>query len=232
MSSYTIISEVELSDKKKRLNVAIVIDVFRAFTTAAYVLDKNPASYAITTQSSVISKLSKAVKNPLLIGKPEIGANLLYTIPNSPTRVSNIIMADKNVLHRTNAGASGILMQDAADIIFATSFVNAVATVKYIKTLFNPRVSIFPMGHEATTPSLEDDICCEYIKALLSDREIDLKSFIPSLKEGAGRYFFGSDQRQYPEADFNCCLEVGRFDFTTRAVVKGDYAILRSLRMI
>ncbi len=213
--------------QRKEVNVAVVIDAFRAFATASYVLEQHPATYILTTKSTVVSRLASNLSNPLLIGKPEIGADLTYDIPNSPTRVKGLNIKDRNVLHRTEAGAKGVLLAHDADIILAVGFINADATVQYIKTLTNPKVNIVPMGHEAKTPSLEDDACAQYINALLHDQKLNLTQYHTALREGPGSYFFSDDQWQYPRKDFVRCLKVGRFNFAIQAEVRDDYAILR-----
>ena len=82
------------------------------------------------------------------------------------------------------------------------------------------------MGHEATTPSIEDDICAEYIKSLLNNKNFDINPFIQELKEGPGKYFFLEDQWQYPREDFPNCLEIDKFDFAIQAKLFGNHAIL------
>jgi len=217
----------QIKPSLKQLNVAIIIDAFRAFATASYVLEHYPKTYMLATKSSVISKLASNLKNTLLIGKPEKGSNLIYNIPNSPTRVQEIKIRDKNILHRTEAGAKGILLAKDSDIILATGFVNADATVKYIKTLTKPKITIVPMGHEGITPSLEDDICAKYIESLINEKKIKLTPFLKDLKKGPGKYFFSKDQWQYPQEDFDRCLKTNSFNFAIKAVVHNDYAILK-----
>lgn len=140
---------------QQSIGVTVVIDVFRAFTTAPYVLEKKPETYMLATKSTVISRLASEFPAPLLIGKPEIGATLHYNIPNSPTRVKEVQVTGQNVLHRTEGGAKGVLDAKGADLILVAGLANAEATAQYIKKLINPKVTIVPMGHEATTPSLE-----------------------------------------------------------------------------
>jgi 2-phosphosulfolactate phosphatase len=214
--------------KQKHNGAIIIIDVFRAFTTAAYVLARSPTHYILTTQSSVIARLIPNYINPLLIGKPEKQASLAYHIPNSPTRTMDVEIRHKTILHRTEAGAKGILqaLNKQSKIVLAASFVNAAATVRYIKMHNIDHIDILPMGHEAVTPSLEDDICAHYIHALINGRNMCVQAFIPSIKEEAGRYFFGDDQWQYPREDFVRCLELNQFNFAIQATDQQDYAVL------
>ncbi len=213
-------------DQQDQIHVTIVIDAFRAFATASYILERHPVTYIITPKSDVINRLLANYPNHLLIGKPEIGSDLSYDIPNSPTRVQGVNITDRNIFHRTEAGARGILLARNSDIILAAGFVNADATVKYIKGLINPKITILPMGHEATTPSLEDNLCALYIKALLNNTKISLTPFLSAIRKSSGRYFFLKDQLQYPREDFKKCLEIKRFNFAIRATIRNDHAIL------
>lgn len=209
------------------LKISVVIDVFRAFTTACYVLERKPGSYFYSYSCKAAEKLAKATENPLLIGKPEKGSTFEYHIPNSPTWVIKELIENRPVIHRTESGARGILAARSADLVLATGLVNAKATVDYIKTFRNASVTIIPMGHEATTPSLEDDICAHYLLALISSKHFDIAPYIPELVLGAGKYFFSEDQYQYPKEDFAMCLELNKFNFAIQAQLYSKYAVLK-----
>ena len=207
--------------------VTIVIDAFRAFTTASYVLVRHPAAYMLATKSAVISRLAANLLDPpLLIGKSEKGARVVYHIPNSPTRVNETKVRGRHVLHRTEAGAKGILLAKDSDVILGAGFVNAEATAQYVRNLRNANITILPMGHEGSTPSLEDHICAEYIEALIKGKNMTLAPYISALRKGPGRYFFSKDQWQYPREDFIRCLKPNCFNFIIQAQVLGDCAIL------
>ena len=156
--------------ENKSQKVTVIIDAFRAFATACYVLERNPQQYIYATKSSVLEKLSLNLSNTLFIGKNEIGENIKYDIPNSPTRVTEVEITNKIIMHRTEAGSKGVLAASNYDIILVSSFVNAGATAQYIKQLNNPIIKIVPMGHEANTPSIEDNICAEYIQSLINSK--------------------------------------------------------------
>lgn len=207
------------------MKVTIVIDVFRAFTTASYILDGKPAAYMLTEKQSVVSQLAAKHINPLIIGKPEKGLDgRIYHIPNSPTRLLELEIANRDIIHRTAAGAKGILFAKDADVILAAGFINAAATANYVKGLTNAEVTILPMGHEGETPSQEDDLCAKYIEALINEKTIEIDTL--GLREGPGSYFFSEDQWQYPQEDFQRCIEIDRFNFVIQASIHDGYAIL------
>lgn len=132
--------------------IIVVIDVFRAFTTAAYILDQNPKHYYFTNKSSVVRRLQQ--QSSILVGKPEIGEALPYTVPNSPTRVRELPLNNKVVIHRTEAGGNGVMNAQNADLILVLSFPTLHATVRYLKHFKKAQIIIRPMGHEGVTPSL------------------------------------------------------------------------------
>ena len=207
--------------------ITVVIDVFRAFTTACYVLERHPASYFYSYSCKVAEKLTLQASNPLLIGKPEKGSQLKYHIPNSPTHVAKKEIKNRHIIHRSESGARGILSSQKVDLILAAGFINARATVDFIKTFENSIVTILPMGHEATTPSLEDEICAQYLMALINSKYFDTSKYVAELASGPGKYFFSDDQEQYPKEDFAMCLELNKFNFVIQAQPYSDYAVLR-----
>lgn len=206
--------------------VLVVIDVFRAFTTAAYVLEQNPKEYFFTNKSYVVQTLKNHFNESVLIGKPEIGFSLEYTIPNSPTRAAELSLKNKVIIHRTEAGGSGVVNAKNADIIIVLTFPTLKATVRYLKRLKDPKIIIHPMGHEAKKPSLEDDLCKEALEKELKGEIFIIKLFEEILKKGPGSYFFTKNQREYPEEDFKKCLGEKSFDFVIKAKLFDGYAIL------
>jgi len=89
--------------------ITIVVDAFRAFATAGYVLEQGPAAYFYTNRCDVVRRLAEEAASPVLIGKAGKGSVLQYAIPNSPTRVLETAIEGQVVIHRTEAGAKGVL---------------------------------------------------------------------------------------------------------------------------
>lgn len=208
------------------MHVTVVIDAFRAFATACYVLERKPKQYIYAPKSSTLKRLAADCSEYFFIGKNEIGADIKYDIPNSPTRVTESNITGRCILHRSEAGAKGLLNAADADVVLAASFVNAEATVRYLRKLKQPDITIVPMGFEGNIPSIEDDICAAYITGLINGQAIDIKPYMRDFREGPGACFFGTDQWQYPQADFNRCTQINCFDFAIRAKLYGDYAVL------
>ena len=203
--------------------VVVIVDVFRAFTTACEVVAAGPGPYALLAHSEVARRQSAS--GAVCIGKAELGETLRYDAPNSPLLVRDVDLSRRAVFHRTGAGARGLLAARRADVIVTGAFVNAAATARYVRELAPERVTIVAMGHEAGTPSLEDELCAQCIRGLLLGRAFDLAPHIEALRLGPGKYFF-EGAWEYPPEDFGLCLQRDVFGFVLQAELFEDHAVL------
>lgn len=211
----------------KNIHITVIIDAFRAFATACHILENEPKDYFLTDRCPVVEQLANNAQVPILIGKPEKGSSLTYAIPNSPTRLKELHLKGATVIHRTAAGGSGVVQNWDADLTLAVSFANVAATAKAIKTLAPSKLSIIPMGHEAVTPSLEDELCARFLKATLENRPFSLDPYLEELKEGPGSCFFGENQQEYPKEDFAICLDLNSSPIVIAVENLGEFARLR-----
>lgn len=208
--------------------LTVIIDVFRAFTTACYLMEGEPRDYFLVGDSAAAARLAATVAAPFLVGKPELGAALRYDIPSSPTRARGQPVAGRTIIHRTGAGARGILRAVAATELIAASLVNLDAIVRYLRARARPEdlITLVCMGHEGETPSDEDELCADAIAAGLRGEPFDLAPRARDLREGPGRYFFTDAQDEYPSEDFARCTAPAHHDFVLRAERRGDHARL------
>lgn len=209
--------------------LTVVIDAFRAFTTACHAAASSPGSYVLVGDSTTAARLAGTFPRPLLVGKSEPGASLVYDVPNSPTRLGEYQLRERTIIHRTGAGARGILRATNADEVLVAGFVNVAAVARYVRLRAPVEVTLVAMGHEGTARSLEDELCAEAIAAALAGAAFDLAPWLAPLRDGPGRYFFADTQDEYPRADFERCTELDRFSFVLRAELRGDYAELRRI---
>lgn len=203
---------------KKAKGLTVVIDVFRAFTTACFIM--NNSAEAIYPVGSVEEafRLKDILPNCLLVGERNEVIVPGFDYGNSPANIEHTDFSGKNIVHTTSAGTPGIVNAVNADEIITAAFVNAPAVVRYIKKAAPENVSIVCMGKAALSPAEEDTWCAEYIRALLLGEDYDIKDRLLKLRELEGRRFFRPDnQEQCPERDFFLSTLVGIFDFVLRA---------------
>ena len=204
---------------KEATGIAVIIDVFRAFTVEAYLMN-NGANKIIPVGDVEIAYDYKE-KNPdsILIGERHGKILPGFDYGNSPSQIENIYFDNKVVVHTTSAGTQGIANAKSAKEILTGSLVNAKAIAKYIKNNNYQDVSLVCMGLEAVSQTEEDNLCAYYIKSLLEDKNIDITNEIQKLKITSGAKFFDKAQQEvFPEKDFYLSTEINKFNFVLKLV--------------
>jgi len=209
-----------LDGAKRAEGIAVVIDVFRAFSTACYAADRG-ASRIIPVAELERARALK-VSNPqyLLVGERRGVPPPDFDYGNSPTQIKEANLERRTVVHTTSAGTKGLVAAEnsAAEEVITGSFVNAAAVIKYLKRKKASTVSLIPMGEGGKSPAKEDQLCAQYIERGLREERVPGQEEIKSALKGAGNRFFDpSTDPAQPESDFHLCLEVNKFDFSLRA---------------
>ena len=141
-----------------------------------------------------------------------------FDFGNSPSAAEKIDVRGKRIIHTTSAGTQGIVNAVHAEEIIGGALVNARAVAAYIKRRNPEKVSLVCMGNGGVRPAAEDELCAEYIRALLLGEEIpDFDERVQHLRIQGGEHFFDPERQEiFPEADFWRCIEYDRFDFVVR----------------
>ena len=210
---------------KAARGVTVVIDVFRAFSLEAYLFSEGVEK--IIPIGSVDDARKLKNDNPEYILAGERHGKILegFDTGNAPSLIHLLDLEGKTVVHTTSAGTQGIANAQNASEILGCGLVNARATAEYIRKSGAEAVSLVCMGLEALAPTEEDTLCARYIKSLLLDEQIDMKSEIESLKFTSGAKFFDKAQNDvFPERDFYMCTDLDKFSFVMR-ITDGDDGI-------
>lgn len=210
---------------KAARGVTVVIDVFRAFSLEAYLFSEGVEK--IIPIGSVDDARKLKNDNPEYILAGERHGKILegFDTGNAPSLIHLLDLEGKIVVHTTSAGTQGIANAQNASEILGCGLVNARATAEYIRKSGAEVVSLVCMGLEALAPTEEDTLCARYIKSLLLDEQIDMKSEIESLKFTSGAKFFDKAQNDvFPERDFYMCTDLDKFSFVMR-ITDGDDGI-------
>lgn len=198
--------------------LTVVIDVFRAFTTACFIMNNGADGIYPVGKVSTAFELKEKIPNAVLIGERKEIIIPGFDYGNSPANIEHTDFKGKTVIHTTSAGTQGIVNAVNASEIITASFVNAPAVARYIKHKNPEIVSFVCMGKRALEPSEEDTWCAEYIKSLLEHKPYDIKTKLKELRSLEGMRFFRADnQEQCPERDFYLATQVGIFDFVLKA---------------
>lgn len=208
----------QLQGAKDAKGLAVIIDVFRAFTTECFFMANGAKQIFAVGDEKIAYSLKKQHPEYILAGERNEIMLEGFDYGNSPTQIEHIDFTNKTIVHTTSAGTQGIANAHNAEQIITGSFANASAIAKYIKQQNCNIVSLVCMGKAALAPTEEDTFCAEYIRSLLLGEYYPLEQKLKSLRELEGKRFFRPDnQQQCPERDFTLSTTPNQFSFVLRA---------------
>ena len=193
--------------------VVVVIDVIRAFTSAAYAFSRG--AMEIYPVSTVEEALNFKAQDDRILACGEVGGLPPegFDFGNSPTQTNSLDLEGRVIVQRTGAGTQGIVRSVNAEQIVAASFVVASATAKYVQSLA-PRAVTFVITGQTYNGGEEDLACAEYLRALLDGCSPDPGPFLDRVKNANdAEVFYNPKMPQFPESDILHCLNLDRFDF-------------------
>ena len=198
--------------------IALVIDVFRAFTVAPHAVAAGASRVLPVAASEDALALRAALPDALLVGERHARRLPGFDAGNSPTEILAIGVAGRPVVHTTHAGTQGLVNASGADEVLTASLVNVSALARYVKSRNPEHVTIVRMGHEARERCAEDDLCAEALVTLFNGGAVLTTARARErLRDApAAVKFFDPEADWAPLSDFDYCTEVDRFDFVLR----------------
>ncbi len=194
--------------------LAVVIDVFRAFSTACYAFDRGAEKIVATGSIDYAVDYRRRHPDAILIGERHAKKLEGFDYGNSPSEILDADFSARTVVQTTHAGTTALAAATRADDVITGSFVNAGAIIDYIRRNSPGTVSLVCAGFEGQREAAEDTLCAEYIKGVLSGAPPTLDHISAQLMDApSARRFFDPDDPASPEIDFHLCLKLDRFDF-------------------
>jgi 2-phosphosulfolactate phosphatase len=194
--------------------IAVVIDVFRAFSVAAYAFSRGAATVIPIAAVDDARELKRQHPDWLLIGERHARKLPGFDCGNSPSDLEQIDVAGRTLIHTTHAGTQGLTNALQADEVITGALVNAGAIVRYLQSRRPEIVTIVRMGHEAIENSDEDDLCAELLRSRLTGDPLPANGIRERLRgASSAQKFFDPSCDWAPERDFELCTRVDEFDF-------------------
>ncbi|MCK4745814.1 MAG: 2-phosphosulfolactate phosphatase [Bacteroidales bacterium] len=203
---------------RRARGLTVVIDVFRAFSTACYVMGNGAEEIFCVGKVETAFDLKKKHPDYILLGERNERMVEGFQFGNSPCQVEHMDFRGKTLVHTTSAGTQGLVNATGADEVLCGSFVNADAIIDYIRRQNPDRISLVCMGYAAQYPIEEDTLCAEYIRGKLNGENPDFSKITEIIRKSSGkRFFIAGNQGHAPSTDFYLCLDINRFDFVLEA---------------
>lgn len=201
----------------------VVVDAFRAFTTAAYLAAAEVERLIVVAEVAEAERLATrlgAIRCGEVGGVKPAG----WELGNSPGEVvaAGADLRGRVVVLRSSSGTPtlAVALQAGAGPVLAAAFVTATATARMLGDA--GAVSLVAAGFRGREPAAEDDAVCDLLtRRLGSDEPFDTSPFVARARTGTGAQRLATAPWVHPE-DLDRCLEVDRFGFALLAVSGPD----------
>lgn len=221
-----------LDGAKDARGLTVIIDVFRAFSTACYVFSGGAEKIYPVGDIQLAYQLKKENPDFILLGERNEQKPPGFDFGNSPAHILTADLQGKNIVHTTSSGTQGIANATHASEIITGSFVNAGAIIRYIQQKQPKTVSLVCMGYACEYPTDEDTLCAEFIKNELENHSGNFSEMVEKIRLGSGARFFEENKQSWsPRADFDLCLDLNKFDFVLKVEREGELNYLQKINI-
>ena len=214
--------------------VAVIIDVFRAFTCSPLLFSLGIKKSILVATPEEAFALKEKNSELVLIGEVEGIPIEGFDLGNSPSEILKkgaAFFNGKTVVQRTSSGVQGVLMAlDVADEVLPASYALAKSTARYILSKQPPRVSIVSMGWALRHIAPEDEWCGVYIAHLLGVNDYNHNEALQAiLYNQTTQKFFDPEKPHFPPEDPIMCLQLDVHDFVLRATRDDDAVVVNKI---
>ena len=197
--------------------VVVVIDVMRAFTTAAY------AFAAGINEIELVATVEEALASPgFRMG--EVGGRLIpgFNHNNSPSGLVGQRLGGRAVM-RTGSGTRCVVEAVNASEVWLGSLVVASATTRALAD----REAVTFVASGAPHEGEEDLACAELMVASLQGVAHSRESVVAGVLGSRAAAKHRSGDSDFPPEDINCAIAIDAFDFAIKAEKQRDRWIAR-----
>jgi 2-phosphosulfolactate phosphatase len=220
-----------LAGAKAARGMAVIIDVFRAFTCTPLMFSLGIKKSILVSQPHEALALKRRNQNYILVG--EVGGLPIegFDLGNSPSEILKqkpSYFSGKTVVQRTSSGVQGALTAlEVADEVVVASYNIARATARYILSKQPAQVSLVAMGWDLKERAPEDDWCARYIAHLLGKGEYNHDQAMREIVfNRTAQRFLGADETKFPPEDPVLCLQRNVYNYALIAQLEHNAVIL------
>lgn len=205
-------------------SVAVVVDVMRAFTVAAWAFGQGAEK--IVLAESLDEALALKARHPdwvaLKDGPPAPG----FDTVNSPGMLRSLDLGGRTVVQKTTAGTVGALAVKDASLVLCAGFVVAESTARLLRARKSDSVTFVVTGEGGQAD--EDLACAQYIARRATEAVTDAAEFLrrAAASRAAAELTEGVRKGVHPD-DVALCLELDRFPFAMVAAPEDSLMVLR-----
>ncbi len=207
--------------------VVVVIDVIRAFTTAAVAFERGVPEIACAPTAEAGRGLRRLHPDRLLIGETGGLRPADFDFGNSPFEMSTAPLHGRRVIQATSNGTLGLSRCPAPAALLAVSARNVGATARWIAGN-HPGVAWTLV---CTGQTAEDRACAKHLNALLDGSAPRTAELVSGIRDGAAehdRHYarLPAAERVDISRDLGFCCDVDSSAFAMVGEVHKDHVVL------
>ena len=203
-----------LRGAQEAVGTTIIIDVFRAFTTAAVAFARGAEKIILVAEVEEALALRRHGAGQLCMGEVAGVKPDAFDYGNSPYELESVDLTGKTIIQSTRAGTVGATAASAAEKLYLGSFVTAAATVQAIRRQQPDLVSLVAMGYASRQRADEDEQCALYLRNCLQGRQPDRHAVRQLVLVGhEAQKYDDPAQPQFHPQDKDLALDVDRYAF-------------------
>jgi 2-phosphosulfolactate phosphatase len=211
----------------------VVIDVVRAFTTAAYAFAAGARDILPVGSIEEALALRRRFPDALVMGSENRKRPQQFDFGNSPSALIGQDLRGRRMIQRTPMGTQGIVRSTRASTLLASSFVCAQATADYIERQAPQRVTFV-----ITDDTGEDRACADYLAGLLGAEMPEVNTLFEAIRSSWMRFIHAGVVRgkitaataAQLEADLALCTQLDLFDFAMEVQRREGLLVMEAVR--
>jgi 2-phosphosulfolactate phosphatase len=192
---------------RRAAGVVVVIDVMRAFTTAAYAFEAGLSEIELVSTPEEAFGVSG-------FRMGEVGGRLIpgFDHNNSPSRLVGEHLSGRGVL-RTGSGTQCVTAAVRASEVWLGSLVVATATARAL----TDRDAVTLVASGSPREGEEDLACADCLASLLRGQPFRRDAIVSAVRASRAAARHLSDDSDFPAADVDCAVAIDAFDFAMKA---------------
>lgn len=209
-------------------DAVVVVDVLRAFSTAAVALDCGAG--VIFPVLGVEEAFSRRDADPFLVLMGESDCHPIpgFDLGNSPVRAAEFEFGGRGVVQRTTAGTRGLVTCREAKALWGASFLVGSATVAAIRNGGFRKVAFVITGTVHYGSADEDLACAEWMGSQFAGAVAPAGAFLDRVRGSvAASTFLDPASSLYAPADVEACARADVYGFCLRVRVEGGNLAIR-----
>ncbi|HBY05754.1 MAG: hypothetical protein UV38_C0001G0052 [candidate division TM6 bacterium GW2011_GWE2_42_60] len=207
----------------------VVIDVIRAFTTAAHAFNRGAEKIILVSTAQEALALKKDHPEYVLMGESSGEHIPGFDYCGSPVKVSMADLKGKTLVQRTSSGTQGVVRSVTSKKILCSSFVVAQATLERIRQV-KPKTITFVITGGLVGDGDEDFALADYLEKLILEGNADSKAYLTRVIDSPNGQNYvhevGSWRKRH---DLDAVLELDKFPFAMEIFIENNLPVLYAI---